>query len=39
MKKITDEESITLATLANAVKAMDCELGYAIRPKIKKYFS
>ena len=31
--------SITLATLAKAAEAMDCELVYAIRPKSKKYFS
>ncbi len=31
--------SITLATLAKAAEAMDCELVYAIRPKNKKYFS
>ena len=31
--------SITLATLAKAAEAMDCELIYAIRPKSKKYFS
>ena len=34
-----EKGSITLATLANAAKAMDCELVYAIRPKSKKYFS
>jgi transcriptional regulator with XRE-family HTH domain len=31
--------SITLATLAKAAEAMDCELVYAIRPRNKKYFS
>ena len=31
--------AITLATLAKAAEAMDCELVYAIRPKSKKYFS
>ena len=31
--------SITLATLAKAAEAMDCELVYAIRPKNKKSFS
>ncbi len=31
--------SITLAKLAEAAAAMDCELVYAIRPKDKKFFS
>ena len=31
--------SITLATLAKAAEAMDCELVYAIRPKNKKHFA
>lgn len=34
-----EKGSITLATLAKAAEAMDCELVYAIRPKSKKYFS
>jgi len=31
--------TISLATLAKAAEAMECELVYAIRPKNKKYFS
>ena len=31
--------SVTLATLAKAAEAMDCELVYAIRPKNKKKYS
>lgn len=31
--------SISIATLAKAAEAMDCELVYAIRPKSRKHFS
>ncbi len=34
-----EKGTITLATLARAAEAMECELVYAIRPKSKRYFS
>lgn len=34
-----EKGSISLAKLAKAAEAMDCELVYAIRPKSRKYFS